>query len=94
MLANASGVLSDRPDNLRQAVGNTAQIAVRLAAVQAELRRSDCPEGYAGGGEGGGGFAPVSNRMGGGGDGPRTRGGANFEAGRPMVDVSRDRRRR
>lgn len=94
MLANASGILSDRPDNLRQAVGSTAQFAVRLAAVQAELRRSGCPQGYAGGGDGDGGFAPISNQMGSGGGGPPARGGVNFEAGRPMVDVSRDPRRR
>jgi len=94
MLGVAPGV-GDRPDNLKQAVGNTAQIAVRLGAVQAELRRSGCPQGYARGGNRGGGFSPVSEQMERSPDGSnRPRRGVNFEAGRPMVDVSRDRDRR
>ncbi len=92
MLGNASG-MSDRPDNMKQAVGNTARVAMRLGAVQAELRRSGCPEGYAGGGDGD--FVAPVERMERPGDGSgQRRDSATFEPGRPMVDVSRDRDRR
>jgi hypothetical protein len=76
------------PDNLKQAVGSTAQTAMRLGAIQAELRRRGC----AGGGPGGpGGFAPISQQMTGDGNPPPA--GTTFEAGRPMMDVGRNRRR-
>lgn len=81
LLANAQAGINDRPENLKQAVGNTARTVMTLHAVEAELRRRGCPT------NGGGDFAPVSNEMGSGGSAPPR--GTSFAPGRPMVDVSR-----
>jgi len=83
--ANAPAGAGDRPGSLGQAIGGTARTVMILHAVEAELRRSGCDT------NGGGGFEPVSNVMGNGGapaPGPGA-GGATFEPGKPMVDVSR-----
>ncbi len=90
LIANAPAGLTDRPDNLRQAVGGTARTIVMLGGIQAELRRLGCPSGGPDGG-----FQPISNRMGS--APPAAAAGTpetSFEPGRPMVDLSRDRRGR
>jgi hypothetical protein len=91
MLAGAAP--TSEPQNLKQAVGSTAGTAMRLGAIQAELRRQGCPEGGPGGPEAGNrSFMPPTQQMTGDGGAERPRDGARFEAGRPMVDVSRGRR--
>ena len=57
LLANAPE-MAGPPDNLGQAVGGTLRTMGTLRAVEAELRRNG------GSTRGGGGFQPVSNRMG------------------------------
>jgi hypothetical protein len=78
----------DRPAGLKQAVGNVAQIAMRLHAEEAELKRQGCSVGFASGDK----WAEPTSAMDAGGSGGS---GAqpSFEAGKPMVDVSRDGRR-
>lgn len=83
LLANAGSESIDRPDNLRQAAANTARIAIRLHAIEAELRRNGCPT------DGSGPFEPISEEMGP--AEPRRQPGVSFEPGRPMVNVRRDR---
>ena len=80
LLANAPGG--------ERSMAQGARSIMAVQAVAAELRRQGCPLG-----SGGGDFEPVSSVMDGGGaaNGGR-RGEVNFEAGRPMVDVSRSGR--
>ena len=78
---NMAAGLGNRPDNLKQGIGNTAQVVMRLNAMEAELRRNGCPT------DRGGTFEPVSSVMGEGGEPPQ--GEVSFDPGRPMVDVRR-----
>jgi hypothetical protein len=87
LLANAPS--GDRPRNLGQAVGGTVKTVLSLHAVEAELRRQGCST------EGSRDFREPSNVMGHGGDAtiatqsPAPPPGVTFNAGQPMVDVSR-----
>lgn len=91
MAGNMAAGIGERPNNLTQAVGNTAKTVMQIAATGAQLRQAGCPE--AKGGE----FESVSDvmRSGSEGDGtPRSRNrdrdrNVSFEPGKPMIDVSR-----
>jgi hypothetical protein len=73
-----------RPDDIGEAVGNTARIAIRLKAMETELRRNGCDTRSRG-------FQPISDEMSKGGMGRTPN--VSFEPGKPMVDVSRPRNR-
>lgn len=83
---NEAAHINQHPENLRQAAGSAAQVIIRLNAMHDQLRRAGCfnlPNGNN--------FSQVSSQMG---PAPaQGAGGASFEPGRPMVDVSRDRHR-
>lgn len=88
---NMAAGFAERPENLKQAVGNTARIAIRLHAMDAELRRNGCPT------ERSRGFAEVSDEMSKGGESSLPSQapaadipveGISFEPGKPMVDLS------
>lgn len=87
---NIAAGFMERPDNLPDAVGNTAKMAIRLHAMEAELRRNGCPT------ERPRGFTEVTDEMSKGGDGgmasqapaPEPVEGISFEPGKPMIDVS------
>lgn len=40
---NLASGMTDRPDNLSQAMGQTSKAMMRIAAMEAELRRNGCP---------------------------------------------------
>jgi hypothetical protein len=90
---NMAAGFAERPDNLTEAVGNTAKIAVRLHAMEAELRRNGCPT------EPSRDFVEVSDEMSNGGQGGQAPiadipvEGISFEPGKPMVDLSQGKRR-
>lgn len=85
---NMAAGFAERPADLPQAVGNTAKIAIRLHAMEAELRRHGCPT------ERTRDFGEISDEMSKGGQGnppppvdvPVE--GVSFEPGKPMIDVS------
>lgn len=84
LLANAP---ASEPKNLTQAVGGTAKAIIGLSAVEAELRRRGCRN--SGSGEA---FKPVEDRMSQGGSAAAADPAVRFEAGKPMVDLSRPAR--
>ncbi|WP_404335795.1 hypothetical protein AB2M62_17345 [Sphingomonas sp. MMS12-HWE2-04] len=65
-----------RQDNIRDAVGDVAATAMRLAAFQAEARRIGCPT------DGGGDFEPVRSEM----RPAQPDRGVSFVPGEPMID--------
>jgi hypothetical protein len=83
---NMAAGFGERPDNLQQAVGNTAKIAIRLHAMEAELRRNGCPTQHRRD------FGEASDEMSkgsGGREGPFVDipvEGVSFKPGQPMVD--------
>ena len=85
---NIAAGFAERPEDLPEAVGNTARIAIRLHAMEAELRRNGCPT------ERTRDFGEISDEMSKGGMGsPPPVGdipveGVSFEPGKPMIDVS------
>lgn len=87
---NMAAGFAERPDNLPDAVGNTAKMAIRLHAMEAELRRNGCPT------ERRRDFTEVSDEMSKGGQSgmasqapvPEPVEGISFEPGKPMIDVS------
>ncbi|HEY0412996.1 MAG TPA: hypothetical protein VGD66_07635 [Allosphingosinicella sp.] len=82
---NEAAGFAERPSGLGQAIGRTAQIAARLRAMEAELRRNGCDTSPAGGG--GDRFTEVRSEMGNPGAEPAE--GVSFKPGQPMVDTSR-----
>ena len=89
---NMAGGSLDRPEDAREAVGQTMRNIGRIRQMEARLREAGCTDTARRAGDP---FTPVSNRMGSGGApsaASGNRGGANFEPGRPMSDVSRSRR--
>src|SRR3954471_17010417 len=83
---NMAAGFAERPENLQQAVGNTAKIAIRLHALEAELRRNGCPT------EQSRDFSQVSDEMSKGSGGRQGSmadipvEGVSFKPGQPMVD--------
>jgi hypothetical protein len=77
---NMASGFADRPGSLGEAMGKTAQITMKLQAMEAELRRQGCdterPEG----------FTAVRSEMGAASPPPVE--GVNFAPGKPMVDVT------
>ena len=85
VIAN-SGHFNDRPANATEALGNGAQNAMRLHAMEAELRRQGCdPQRVAAQT-----LANLESRMME--EAPEEPGAVRFEPGKPMVDVSRNSR--
>ena len=81
---NMASIDMQRQDSLKDAVGDTATIIMRLNAMEAELRRNGCSTKSAGE------FREISNEMGSGSASPRARQpNVSFEPGKPMVDVTR-----
>jgi hypothetical protein len=76
MAAGAGG----RPSSITGAIGQTAQTAMRLHAMDAEMRRAGCDSGPADGG-----FVEPRNEMG---EAAPPVAGVTFKPGQPMVDVS------
>lgn len=77
----------DRPDDLGSAIGDTAKVAIKLHAMDAELRRQGCSTRFEAG------FKEVEQRMTAApSDMPRPSvqprdGNVSFEPGKPMVDL-------
>jgi hypothetical protein len=85
-MENMAAGFAERPESLTKAVGNTAKIAIRLHAMEAELRRNGCPTDHRTD------FTEVSDEMSkgeGGREGPIVDipvEGVSFKPGQPMVD--------
>ena len=72
-------------DNLSDAFGDTAKIAMKLGALESKLKAAGCPVNN------GGPFRPISSEMS---DSSSSDSGSSgevrFDPGKPMIDVSRD----
>ena len=84
---NIAGGSLDQPADLKQAVGGTVRNVQRIRAMEARMRRAGCTDASRRAGDP---FPTMSSEMGSAAaSGP---GGASFEPGRPMVNVSRNGR--
>lgn len=68
------------PDDLKTAIGHTAKTAMRLAALEKELKLKGCPTGFRDD------FRPISNEMG---EAPVPQPGVSYQPAAPMIDVRR-----
>ena len=72
-----------RRDSMSDAFGDTAKIAIKLAALESKLKAAGCPV------DGGGKFREVKSEMTeSSSSGATGNGEVRFEPGKPMIDVS------
>ena len=74
-----------RQDNISDAFGDTAKMAMKLGALESKLKAAGCPV------NGGGKFRDIKSEMtDSGSSGSSSNGEVRFEPGKPMIDVSTD----
>ena len=83
---NALDADMQRQDNMSDAFGDTAKMAMKLGTLEARLKAAGCPV------KSGGPFRPVSNELSDSSapSSPASNGAVRFEPGKPMIDASRD----